>query len=92
MSVLEIIKNNRNWNNNVNSVCIDNGICKTAKEINEALEKKIKKEEKEKEMFYKKREFEQQLILGKELSKLDKERLKREIAKKRMKKKREGEE
>jgi len=54
MSVLEIIKNNRNWNNNVNSVCIDNGICKTAKEINEALEKKFKKEEKEKEMFYKK--------------------------------------
>ncbi len=38
MGLDNIIKNNPNWDNTVQSVYIDNNICKSWKEINKALE------------------------------------------------------
>ena len=46
MGLDSIIKNNPNWDNNINSVYINNNICKTMKEINKALEEDFKNEEK----------------------------------------------
>jgi len=42
MGLDSIIKNNKNWDNNVNSVYINNNICKTFKEINRELEEDLK--------------------------------------------------
>lgn len=42
MGLDNIIKNDPNWDNTVNSVHIDNGICKSIKEINRALEEDFK--------------------------------------------------
>ena len=43
MGVDSIIKlNNPDWDNNVNSIYIDNNICKSMKEINRALEEDFK--------------------------------------------------
>jgi hypothetical protein len=46
MGLFDIIKNNPNWNNNVDSVYINNNICKTMKEINKGLEEEFKNQEK----------------------------------------------
>jgi len=45
MGLDSIIKNNPNWDNNINSVYINNNIFRTAKEINRALEEDFKNEE-----------------------------------------------
>jgi len=42
MGLDSIIKNNKNWDNNVNSVYINNNICKTMKQINKELEEDLK--------------------------------------------------
>ena len=42
MGLDNIIKNNPNWDNNINSVYINNNICKTMKEINKELEEDFK--------------------------------------------------
>ena len=42
MGLDNIIKNNPDWDNNVNSIYIDNNICKSMKEINRALEEDFK--------------------------------------------------
>ena len=46
MGLDSIIKNNPDWDNNINSIYINNNICKSMKQINEALEKDFKNEEK----------------------------------------------
>ncbi len=46
MGLDSIIKNNPNWDNNINSVYINNNIYKTAKQINKALEEDFKNEAK----------------------------------------------
>jgi hypothetical protein len=46
MGLDTIIKNNPNWDNNIDSVYINNNICKTMEEINKALEEDFKNEEK----------------------------------------------
>jgi hypothetical protein len=46
MGLDSIIKNNPNWDNNINSVYINNNIYRTMKEINKALEEDFKNEEK----------------------------------------------
>ena len=46
MGLDNIIKNNPDWDNNVNSIYINNNICKTMKEINKALEEDFKNAEK----------------------------------------------
>lgn len=42
MGLDNIIKNNPDWDNTVDSVYINNNICKTMKEINKALEEDLK--------------------------------------------------
>jgi hypothetical protein len=42
MGVDSIIKNNPDWDNNVNSIYINNNICRTMKDINKALEEDLK--------------------------------------------------
>jgi hypothetical protein len=39
MGLDSIIKNNPDWDNNINSIYINNNICKSVKQINEALER-----------------------------------------------------
>jgi hypothetical protein len=45
MGLDSIIKNNPNWDNNINSVYINNNICKTIKEINKGLKEDFENEE-----------------------------------------------
>jgi hypothetical protein len=45
MGIENIIKNNPNWNNSVESVYINNNIFKTKEEINKGLEEEFKNQE-----------------------------------------------
>ena len=45
MGLENIIKNNPNWDNSVESVYINNNICKTKEQINKSLEEEFKKQE-----------------------------------------------
>ena len=50
MGVYSIIKSNPDWDNNVNSIYIDNGISRSFKEINRSLEKDLKNERLKREL------------------------------------------
>jgi hypothetical protein len=45
MGLDSIIKNNPNWDNNINFIYINNGICRSIKEINRALKEDFINEE-----------------------------------------------
>lgn len=45
MGLEDIVKNNPNWDNNVNSIYINNNICKTKEQINKGLEEEFKNQE-----------------------------------------------
>jgi hypothetical protein len=72
MGLDNIIKNNPNWDNTVNSVYIDNNICKTMKEINKALEEDFKNGGKNNK--YLKEQLEKNNINYKKISKREEEK------------------
>jgi hypothetical protein len=49
MGLDKIIKNNPEWDNNIDFINIKNNICKTMKEINDALDKNFKNDDKNEE-------------------------------------------
>lgn len=76
MGLDSIIKNNPDWDNNVNSIYINNNICKSIKEINRALEEDFKNAERNNEAL--KRHLERNNPNYRKLSEKEKKKKKRE--------------
>jgi hypothetical protein len=76
MGLDNIIKNNPDWDTNVNSIYINNNICKSMKELNRALEKDFQNAERNNEML--KRHLEKQNPNFIKLSEKEKQKKKRQ--------------